>query len=104
MTTTDKMDKKGIRVAIAVAFALIVDGLDLQVLALSLPSIMKDMHVSPGRYASASRRILRQRFFRFPERTPFGRSPAPYEASDCLRAYTAPSMPVRRSGLPWRSA
>jgi AAHS family cis,cis-muconate transporter-like MFS transporter len=47
MTTTDKMDKKGIRVAIAVAFALIVDGLDLQVLALSLPSIMKDMQVSP---------------------------------------------------------
>ena len=47
MITTDKMDKKGIRVAIAVAVALIVDGLDLQVLALSLPSIMKDMQVSP---------------------------------------------------------
>jgi len=47
MTATDKMDKTGIRVAIAVFTALVVDGLDLQVLALSLPSIMKDMHVSP---------------------------------------------------------
>ncbi|MDD5168918.1 MAG: MFS transporter, partial [Syntrophales bacterium] len=44
---TDKMDKTGIRVVIAVAVALIVDGLDLQVLSLSLPSIMKEMKISP---------------------------------------------------------
>ena len=57
MTTTDKMDKKGIRVAIAVAFALIVDGLDLQVLALSLPSIMKDMQISQIGRASCRERV-----------------------------------------------
>ena len=47
METKDKMDKIGIRVAIGVAVALIVDGLDLQVLALALPSFMKELKISP---------------------------------------------------------
>ncbi|MFH0995748.1 MAG: MFS transporter [Pseudomonadota bacterium] len=46
MTTNDTMDKTGIRVALAVFVALIVDGLDLQVLALALPSLVKDLHIS----------------------------------------------------------
>jgi AAHS family cis,cis-muconate transporter-like MFS transporter len=43
----DRFEKQGVRVAVAVAVALIVDGLDLQVLALSLPVLMKDLNVSP---------------------------------------------------------
>lgn len=47
MTAKETMDKQGVRVALAVAVALIVDGLDLQVLALSLPSLMKELKISP---------------------------------------------------------
>ncbi|HOJ51944.1 MAG TPA: MFS transporter [Syntrophales bacterium] len=44
--TEEKMDKTGMRVAIAIFVALTVDGMDLQMLALSLPSIMKEYNVS----------------------------------------------------------
>ena len=47
MATQDSMDAKGIRVVCAVAVALIVDGLDLQVLSLALPSLMKELKISP---------------------------------------------------------
>lgn len=47
MERNDVMDKTGIRVAIGVMLALIVDGLDLQVLSLSLPSFMKELNISP---------------------------------------------------------
>jgi MFS transporter, AAHS family, cis,cis-muconate transporter len=43
----EKMDKKAVIVTIAVVLAMIVDGLDLQVLALAFPSIMKEMNISP---------------------------------------------------------
>jgi AAHS family cis,cis-muconate transporter-like MFS transporter len=33
--------------AIAVFFALVIDGMDFQMLALSLPSISKELHLSP---------------------------------------------------------
>ena len=45
--TKEKMDRKAIVVTIAVVLAMIVDGLDLQVLALAFPSIMKEMNISP---------------------------------------------------------
>lgn len=41
------MDKTGIRVSIGVMLALIVDGMDLQMLSLSLPSFMKELNISP---------------------------------------------------------
>jgi len=46
MTTTDSLDRTGRLVAIGVFVALVVDGMDLQMLALALPSISKDLHVS----------------------------------------------------------
>ena len=47
MTKKDKMDKMGYRVTIAIVLAMVVDGLDLQVLALAMPSFMKELHISP---------------------------------------------------------
>ncbi|MCX5883436.1 MAG: MFS transporter [Deltaproteobacteria bacterium] len=47
MTTGEKMDKMGWKVTIAIVLAMIVDGLDLQVLALAMPSFMKDLNISP---------------------------------------------------------
>lgn len=41
------MDKKAIQVTVAVVLAMIVDGLDLQVLSLALPLYMKELHISP---------------------------------------------------------
>lgn len=46
MTTSDKMDKTGIKVAVAVLVGLIVDGIDLQMLSLALPSITKDLKLT----------------------------------------------------------
>ena len=46
MTGQDSMDKAGKKVAYAVFIALVVDGMDLQMLALALPSLMKDMGFS----------------------------------------------------------
>jgi len=46
MITNDSLDKKGLRVAFAVFVALVVDGVDLQVLALTLPSLMKEFGIS----------------------------------------------------------
>lgn len=40
------MDKTGKKAAMAIAFALIVDGMNFQVLALTLPGIMKELQIS----------------------------------------------------------
>jgi AAHS family cis,cis-muconate transporter-like MFS transporter len=45
--TKEKMDKKAVIVTVAVVLAMIVDGLDLQVLALAFPMFMKEMNMSP---------------------------------------------------------
>ena len=45
-TTSDSLDRSAILVAVGVFVALVVDGMDLQMLALALPSISKDLHVS----------------------------------------------------------
>lgn len=45
--THEKMDKKAVIITVAIVLAMIVDGLDLQVLALAFPSIMKEMNISP---------------------------------------------------------
>ena len=46
MATTDSMDRTGKIVALGVFVALLVDGMDLQMLALALPSLSKDLQVS----------------------------------------------------------
>src|SRR3954464_15358505 len=46
VTASDSLDRTGKLVAIAVFVALIVDGMDLQMLALSLPSISKELRLS----------------------------------------------------------
>ena len=46
VTASDSLDRTGKLVAIAVFVALIVDGMDLQMLALSLPSIAKELRLS----------------------------------------------------------
>jgi AAHS family cis,cis-muconate transporter-like MFS transporter len=46
MTASDSLGRTGTLVAVAVFVALVVDGMDLQVLALSLPSISKELHLS----------------------------------------------------------
>src|SRR6185369_7585626 len=43
---SDSLDRTGKLVAVAVFVALIVDGMDLQMLALSLPSISKELGLS----------------------------------------------------------
>ncbi|MDD5167818.1 MAG: MFS transporter [Syntrophales bacterium] len=43
----EKMDKMGWRVTIAIILAMVVDGLDLQVLALAMPSFIKELNISP---------------------------------------------------------
>ena len=42
----DSMDKTGKRVAIAIFVALVVDGMNLQMLALTLPDISRDMKLA----------------------------------------------------------
>lgn len=46
MTASDSFDRTGRLVAIGVFVALLVDGMDLQMLALALPSISKELQVS----------------------------------------------------------
>ena len=41
------MDMAGKRIALAVFIALVVDGMDIQMLALALSNISKDMKISP---------------------------------------------------------
>jgi AAHS family cis,cis-muconate transporter-like MFS transporter len=41
------MDKMAIRVTVAITLGMLVDGLDLQVLALAMPSFMKELGISP---------------------------------------------------------
>jgi AAHS family cis,cis-muconate transporter-like MFS transporter len=45
-TTSDSLDRSAALVAIGVFVALVVDGMDLQMLALALPSISKDLDLS----------------------------------------------------------
>lgn len=47
MAIKETMDRKGLLVTVAVVLAMIVDGLDLQVLALAMPSFMKELKISP---------------------------------------------------------
>ena len=44
--TDDKMSREGKIIVTAILIGLIVDGMDLQMLALALPSIMKELHLS----------------------------------------------------------
>lgn len=46
MTSSDSLGRTGTLVAVAVFVALMVDGMDLQMLALALPSITKEMQLS----------------------------------------------------------
>jgi AAHS family cis,cis-muconate transporter-like MFS transporter len=46
VTVPDTFDRTGKLVAVAVFFALVIDGMDLQVLSLSLPSISKELRLS----------------------------------------------------------
>ncbi len=46
MADPDSLDRTGILVVVGVFVALVVDGMDLQVLALALPSISKELHLS----------------------------------------------------------
>lgn len=46
MTRTDSLDSTGKRVALAVFVALVVDGMDLQMLALALPSISREFQTT----------------------------------------------------------
>ncbi len=46
VTASDSLGRTGTLVAVAVFGALLVDGMDLQMLALALPSISKELHIS----------------------------------------------------------
>jgi AAHS family cis,cis-muconate transporter-like MFS transporter len=46
VTASDSLDRTGTLVAVAVFVALVVDGMDLQMLALALPSISKELQLS----------------------------------------------------------
>jgi len=46
MTTTDTLDRTGKVVALGVLVALVVDGMDLQMLSLALPSLTKELQLS----------------------------------------------------------
>ncbi len=46
VTSSDSLSRTGILVSVAVFAALMVDGMDLQMLALALPSISKELHLS----------------------------------------------------------
>ena len=47
MNTSDTVDRTGLLVIVGVFVALMVDGMDLQMLALALPNITKDLQLSP---------------------------------------------------------
>ena len=51
---SDTLDRTGLIVCIGVFVALMVDGMDLQMLALALPSITKDLQLSPVRAGALS--------------------------------------------------
>jgi MFS transporter, AAHS family, cis,cis-muconate transporter len=50
----DSLDRTGLLVIVGVFVALLVDGMDLQMLALALPSITKDLQLSPVRAGALS--------------------------------------------------
>ena len=54
MSTTDSFDRTGLLVIVGVFVALLVDGMDLQMLALALPSITKDLQLSTVRAGALS--------------------------------------------------
>src|SRR5262245_13784626 len=54
MTAPDSLDRTGKLVAVAVFVALMVDGMDLQMLALALPSITKELSLSTVRGGALS--------------------------------------------------
>ena len=54
MNTTDTVDRTGLLVIVGVFVALLVDGMDLQMLALALPNITKDLQLSPVRAGALS--------------------------------------------------
>ena len=54
LTASDSLDRSGQLVIIAVFVALVVDGMDLQMLALALPGISKDLHLSSVRAGALS--------------------------------------------------
>ena len=54
MNTTDTVDRTGLIVIVGVFVALLVDGMDLQMLALALPNISKDLQLSPVRAGALS--------------------------------------------------
>ena len=51
---SDSLDRSGLLVIVGVFVALLVDGMDLQMLALALPSITKDLQLSPVRAGALS--------------------------------------------------
>ena len=54
MKAADTLDRTGLLVIVGVFVALMVDGMDLQMLALALPSISKDLQLSPVRAGALS--------------------------------------------------
>jgi len=54
VSTTDSFDRTGLLVIVGVFVALLVDGMDLQMLALALPSITKDLQLSTVRAGALS--------------------------------------------------
>ena len=58
MNTTHTVDRTGLLVIVGVFVALLVDGMDLQMLALALPSITKDLQLSPIRAGACTHSTL----------------------------------------------
>src|SRR5579872_2825248 len=54
VTASDSLDRTGTLVAVAVFLALLVDGMDLQMLALALPSISRELQISSVRAGALS--------------------------------------------------
>jgi MFS transporter, AAHS family, cis,cis-muconate transporter len=54
VTTSDSLGRAGVLVAVAVFVALVVDGMDLQMLALALPGISKELELSTVRAGALS--------------------------------------------------
>ena len=48
VTASGSIDRTAALVVVGVFVALVVDGMDLQMLALALPSISKELHLSSG--------------------------------------------------------
>jgi AAHS family cis,cis-muconate transporter-like MFS transporter len=53
-TASDSLDRTGVLVVVGVFVALVIDGMDLQMLALALPDISKELHLSSVRAGALS--------------------------------------------------